>query len=280
MSDNSLNVNSDTSNKRRSHSNTISGGRPPALEIDTLRPPNVRRNSEGSPQCPPPISISEPTPIEPSNRNEFFHDENKSTTSSINSSRPSTPNSDLHSSPAPLPKGFATAPVGGLLASPQQQQKKKGNRSRASSLTSNLIHEIKESSTIQHIASKIKSRHSSEEQEERSSFDGSAPASVAGTSGLSLATSKKNEDFHALFRSVPEDDNLIEGNSKKWSLKIELFIFFSVSQIDFGCALQKEILLQGRIYISESYLCFNANIFGWVTNVRNYLDVIIFLRVY
>lgn len=37
--------------------------------------------------------------------------------------------------------------------------------------------------------------------------------------------------------------------------------------IDFGCALQKEILLQGRCYISESYLCFNANIFGWVTNV-------------
>lgn len=37
--------------------------------------------------------------------------------------------------------------------------------------------------------------------------------------------------------------------------------------IDYGCALQKEILLQGRLYISEHHLCFNANIFGWITNV-------------
>lgn len=39
------------------------------------------------------------------------------------------------------------------------------------------------------------------------------------------------------------------------------------SKIDYGCALQKEILVQGRLYISENHVCFNANIFGWVTNV-------------
>ena len=37
---------------------------------------------------------------------------------------------------------------------------------------------------------------------------------------------------------------------------------------DYGCALQKEILVQGRIYVSEHHLCFSANIFGWVTSVR------------
>ncbi|KAJ2956728.1 hypothetical protein NQZ79_g7466 [Umbelopsis isabellina] len=37
--------------------------------------------------------------------------------------------------------------------------------------------------------------------------------------------------------------------------------------LDYGCALQKEILVQGRIYISEHHICFNANIFGWVTNL-------------
>lgn len=42
---------------------------------------------------------------------------------------------------------------------------------------------------------------------------------------------------------------------------------FSPSCIDYGCALQKEILVQGRLYISENHVCFNANIFGWVTNV-------------
>jgi hypothetical protein len=220
MSSNSLGVTNnktETINKRRSHSNTISGGPPPALDINIIRPPSVRRNSEGSPQLPPPICVSEPTPIEPSNRDEFFGD-NKSVTSSVNSSRPNTPNSDISTPPAPLPKGFATAPVGGLLSSPKA--KKKG-RSRASSLTSNLINEIKESSTIQNIASKIKSRHSTDEMEERTSLDGadsSVSGSVTNASGVSLAASKKNEDFHALFRSVPEDDNLIEGKKQVWSL--------------------------------------------------------------
>ncbi|CAG8774363.1 7305_t:CDS:2, partial [Dentiscutata heterogama] len=36
---------------------------------------------------------------------------------------------------------------------------------------------------------------------------------------------------------------------------------------DFGCALQKEILLQGRIYVSVNHICFHANILGWVTDV-------------
>ncbi|CEP08977.1 hypothetical protein [Parasitella parasitica] len=40
-----------------------------------------------------------------------------------------------------------------------------------------------------------------------------------------------------------------------------------LSNGNYGCALQKEILLQGRVYISEHHLCFNANIFGWITNL-------------
>ncbi|KAL0140368.1 hypothetical protein V8B55DRAFT_1506626 [Mucor lusitanicus] len=62
----------------------------------------------------------------------------------------------------------------------------------------------------------------------------------------SLRNDKRNNDFHSLFRSVPDQERLID---------------------DYGCALQKEILLQGRVYISEHHLCFNANIFGWITNL-------------
>jgi hypothetical protein len=40
--------------------------------------------------------------------------------------------------------------------------------------------------------------------------------------------------------------------------------FFS---LDYGCALQREILIQGRLYISENHMCFHANLFGWVTDV-------------
>ncbi|KAI8644158.1 hypothetical protein BD408DRAFT_413807 [Parasitella parasitica] len=247
--------------RARPHSNTISGGRPPALEISISRPMNIRRNSEGSPGVPPPICISEPTPIEPSKSasNGFFND------NSSPMSRPATPDSDSVASssvaPAPLPRASATAPAGSTNLLDSHTRKKK-SRSRASSVTSNLINEIKESSTIQSITNKIKSKHSSDDtdantapQERSSSDNQSAIAhSVAGSTGVYLANAKRNQDFHALFRSVPEQDNLIE---------------------DFGCALQKEILLQGRIYISESYLCFNANIFGWVTNlVVAFADII------
>ncbi|KAF9143367.1 hypothetical protein BGX30_000602 [Mortierella sp. GBA39] len=60
------------------------------------------------------------------------------------------------------------------------------------------------------------------------------------------ANEKRFGDFHSLFRTVPDDEKLIE---------------------DYGCALQKEILVQGRLYISENHVCFNANIFGWVTTL-------------
>lgn len=37
--------------------------------------------------------------------------------------------------------------------------------------------------------------------------------------------------------------------------------------VDYGCALSKDILVQGRLYVSENHVCFHANIFGWVTDV-------------
>ncbi|OBZ80178.1 putative membrane protein C20F10.07, partial [Choanephora cucurbitarum] len=72
------------------------------------------------------------------------------------------------------------------------------------------------------------------------------PGSFASACDLSLASKKKNDEFHALFKSVPESDLLID---------------------DYKCALQKEILLQGHLYLSEHHVCFKSNIFGWVTNL-------------
>jgi hypothetical protein len=209
--------------KRRPHSNTVSGGRPPALDISLSRPTNARRNSEGSPGLPPPISISEATPIEPSEdakENVFF---NKSRPSSPSEPAAVTTTEQKNNTPQPEVRGSATAPVGSnnMLDSPTSTPKKK-SRSRASSVTSNLLTEIKESSTIQSLANKIKSRHSEENGNaepnvpaERNSSEGNisvATASIAGTSGMDLASAKRNQDFHALFRSVPEEDSLIEGN--------------------------------------------------------------------
>lgn len=36
---------------------------------------------------------------------------------------------------------------------------------------------------------------------------------------------------------------------------------------DFVCALQKRILLQGRLYVFEHYVCFHANVFGYVKKI-------------
>ena len=64
--------------------------------------------------------------------------------------------------------------------------------------------------------------------------------------GFTVAPKQRNRNFHQQFRSVPEDDFLIE---------------------DYSCALQKEILVAGRIYISEGHICFSSNILGWVTTL-------------
>lgn len=37
--------------------------------------------------------------------------------------------------------------------------------------------------------------------------------------------------------------------------------------LDYSCALQREILVHGRLFVSLHHICFNSNIFGWVTNV-------------
>lgn len=71
--------------------------------------------------------------------------------------------------------------------------------------------------------------------------------------GFVVAGSKRNADFHELFPNVPEMDYLVQ---------------------DYGCAWHRDILIQGRLYISENHLCFYANIFGWVTSLTiPFLDV-------
>ncbi|KAF5860345.1 GRAM domain containing [Aspergillus alliaceus] len=79
-------------------------------------------------------------------------------------------------------------------------------------------------------------------------------ASVPRLTGFAVASKKRNRDFHQLFRSVPEDDYLIE---------------------DYSCALQREIILAGRIYVSEGHICFSSNILGWVTTLVISFDEIV-----
>ncbi|KAJ1916079.1 hypothetical protein H4219_003980 [Mycoemilia scoparia] len=65
---------------------------------------------------------------------------------------------------------------------------------------------------------------------------------------------KRNADFHMLFRELPINELLID---------------------DYGCALQRDILVQGRLYLTDNHVCFYSNIFGWVTNLIIALDEIV-----
>ncbi|KAM3937147.1 GRAM domain-containing protein 2B [Leptodactylus fuscus] len=58
--------------------------------------------------------------------------------------------------------------------------------------------------------------------------------------------SKTNAQFHKLFKDVPKDEVLKES---------------------FTCALQKEILYQGKLYISENWVCFHSKVFGKDTKI-------------
>ena len=36
---------------------------------------------------------------------------------------------------------------------------------------------------------------------------------------------------------------------------------------DYSCAMQKDILVHGRLYVTQNWICFYANIFTWETVV-------------
>uniref|UniRef100_A0A2K6UYQ1 GRAM domain containing 2A n=1 Tax=Saimiri boliviensis boliviensis TaxID=39432 RepID=A0A2K6UYQ1_SAIBB len=60
-----------------------------------------------------------------------------------------------------------------------------------------------------------------------------------GREGISL--NKYNQQYHRLFKDVPLEEVVLKVCS---------------------CALQRDLLLQGRLYISPNWLCFHASLFG------------------
>ncbi|CCG21166.1 glucosyltransferase [Candida orthopsilosis Co 90-125] len=60
------------------------------------------------------------------------------------------------------------------------------------------------------------------------------------------APKKRNKEFHHAFKKLPKSERLID---------------------DFSCALSKDILVQGKMYLSDHYVCFNSNILGWIKHI-------------
>nr|XP_046246243.1 protein Aster-B isoform X7 [Scatophagus argus] len=72
----------------------------------------------------------------------------------------------------------------------------------------------------------------------------SARSGAKNSKVLSPTYKQRNEDFRKLFKQLPDTERLI---------------------VDYSCALQRDILLQGRLYLSENWICFYSNIFRWET---------------
>ncbi|XP_006521958.1 protein Aster-C isoform X2 [Mus musculus] len=74
---------------------------------------------------------------------------------------------------------------------------------------------------------------------------------------ISSSTYKdRNEEYRQQFTHLPDSEKLIA---------------------DYACALQKDILVQGRLYLSEKWLCFYSNIFRWETTISIALKNITFM---
>lgn len=60
-------------------------------------------------------------------------------------------------------------------------------------------------------------------------------------SQIGTLLSKYNQQYHKLFQDIPVEEVVLKVCS---------------------CALQRDLLLQGRLYISPNWLCFHASLFG------------------
>lgn len=98
--------------------------------------------------------------------------------------------------------------------------------------------------------SRLELKASSEIKQKRKSIVESELESAADTHPaepkLKFASKKRNKEYHRVFKKIPKSDRLID---------------------DFSCAFSKDILVQGRLYLSTGYICFKSNILGWVTNL-------------
>ncbi|KAF1373030.1 hypothetical protein PFLUV_G00256110 [Perca fluviatilis] len=65
------------------------------------------------------------------------------------------------------------------------------------------------------------------------------------------------DEFRKLFKELPESERLI---------------------VDYPCALQRDILLQGRLYLTENWLCFYSNVFRGTKITLTLKDLITMTR--
>ncbi|KHN94075.1 GRAM domain containing protein [Metarhizium album ARSEF 1941] len=152
--------------------------------------------------------------------------------------------------PSSRPRSLAEPTTGERTPSQEDLTDLKGSIHRSSSLRSAVKPRRKRGSSVTTggtIAAAVTSANNA-------ALPPSGGLGAPKLTGFAIASKKRNRDFHNLFKSVPDDDYLIE---------------------DYSCALQREILAHGRLYVSEGHLCFSSNILGWTTTLVMSFDEIV-----
>lgn len=228
-------LNSEFFSHQRKHSNTISGEMRP-LSIETRIPSPPRRSSDGSPRqslYPTTINISAPTPTTATFSKEVFATATTGLTFELlqgqdNISHPEHREHDLSDRdrpPTPIaPPEESEDPYNTTVTSPTTLGPLLGQRARGIS-TSTMGSNTSVGSFRPDLPRSLstltsKSATSGRSNRRRESLDtavsseggfSTAAGSIATACGLEVANTKRNAEFHTLFRSVPEDDLLIEG---------------------------------------------------------------------
>ena len=227
---------------RRSRSNITPGDLTPIetrqsscdTTTSSTSPNSSRRNSDGSPRVPvalvntstpsppPDINIFAPSPSAIANTASHHLMTTETTTTTVEEKYPSS------RSASPIPHGSDPQPTLSSTSAVSRLFAKK-SRSRGSSLSNHFHNSDSVPAPISVSDIHLPMNHSNNSATRlRPSSpspppptlpaptcvnDRLAPGTIASNCGVELANAKRNQDFHALFRSVPEEDPLIEGNT-------------------------------------------------------------------
>lgn len=224
-------------NKRhgRTHSHTISGDRPPVIITNHRPTPSFqRRNSDGgSPGLGAPMVADNLLPAAPSTTTAtsdtaaIFSSTGPSLSLEHLELKPANQVSEASSVNSAVSNATATMNDQGTpIADPELPVTKEmlavPNRRRsrprgASVSTTNSLdtkgNSLSRSNSNASRTTALRRKDSDDTDVDNASEGGQSAAagSIASACGLELANAKRNSDYHALFRSVPEEDVLVEG---------------------------------------------------------------------
>ncbi|EZA60552.1 GRAM domain-containing protein 1B [Ooceraea biroi] len=149
----------------------------------------------------------------------------------------SSPVSSPNLSPRPSPRAHSRREYSRLNSDSSAKESLRTNKSE-DQLSQNLISRSSDSAEL--------GKSSSHEGKKESRGSDRSKKKSSWYNVLYPTYKSRSEDFKRIFKDVPDDEKLV---------------------VDYSCALQREILVHGRLYVSQNYVCFYANIFMWETLV-------------